>query len=191
MNKILYSFFFITGFCLLMFFPVEAIKKTVPLSKSEKELLTRSRIEVPTHYIEAHNFEGRLPSGETAKLSDYDGKFLLLNFWATWCNPCLKEMPDLDEAYQILGKHGLAVIAVNMGEDGKRVGKFLKTRLYSSPVITDPEMTITRLYGVQNIPITYLIDPSGAILGRALGPRKWSVPELLEFFRSRLRGRAD
>ncbi len=190
MNKFLYSLFFITGFCLLMFFRAEALEKAVPLSKSEKELLNQSRIEVPTHYIEAHDFEGKLPSGETARLSDYDGKFLLLNFWATWCSPCLKEMPDLDEAYQALGKDGLAVIAVSMGEGGKRVEKFLKTRLYSFPVITDPEMNITRLYGVQNIPITYLIDPSGAILGRALGPRKWSAPELLEFFRSRLRGRA-
>ena len=53
-------------------------------------------------------------------------------------------------------------------------------------IMTDPEMEITRLYGVRNIPITYLVDPSGVIIGRALGPREWSEPKLLKFFRIRM-----
>ena len=56
--------------------------------------------------------------------------------------------------------------------------------------MTDPDMDITRLYGVRNIPITYLVDPSGVIIGRALGPREWSEPKLLEFYRSRMSAKA-
>ena len=57
--------------------------------------------------------------------------------------------------------------------------------------MVDPEMEITRLYGVRNIPITYLVDPSGVIIGRALGPREWSSQELLQFFRSRINNEMD
>ena len=114
----------------------------------------------------------------------------ILNFWATWCSPCLKEMPDLDQVYQSLGPENLVVLAVSMGESRERVRKFLKKRNYSFPVMTDPEMEITRLYGVRNIPITYLVDPSGVIIGRALGPREWSEPKLLKFFRSRMNRQA-
>ena len=114
----------------------------------------------------------------------------VLNFWATWCSPCLKEMPDLDQVYQSLGPEKLIVLAVSMGESRERVRRFLKKRNYSFPIMTDPEMEITRLYGVRNIPITYLVDPSGVIIGRALGPREWSEPKLLKFFRSRMNRQA-
>ena len=189
MNKIPLSIICIIPFYLLFFSLVRAEEKTVPVSKAEKEILTRSRIEVPVNFIEAHDFEGQLVTGGRVRLADFKRKFLLLNFWATWCSPCLKELPDLDQVYRKLRQNGLAVIAVSMGESPKRVKKFLNSHQYSFLVITDSEMEITRLYGVQKIPITYLVDSSGAILGRALGPRKWSAPELLEFFRSRLSNR--
>ena len=165
-------------------------ENVIPLNENERDLLTLARIEIPSHYIAAHEFEGEMASGGKGRLEDFSGKFLLLNFWATWCSPCLREMPDLDEVYKVLGPDRLVVLAVSMGEGIKRVQKFIKKRDYSFPIIADPKMEITRLYGVQKIPITYLIDPSGVIIGRALGPRKWSETGLLEFFRSRLRKQA-
>ena len=128
--------------------------------------------------------------GKPLSLYVFRGMPILINFWATWCSPCLKEMPDLDQVYQSLGPENLIVLAVSMGESRERVRKFLKKRNYSFPVMTDPEMEITRLYGVRNIPITYLVDPSGVIIGRALGPREWSEPKLLKFFRSRMNRQA-
>ncbi|MEL0342250.1 MAG: TlpA disulfide reductase family protein [Deltaproteobacteria bacterium] len=86
-----------------------------------------------SHYIEAHDFEGEMASGKKASLADFSGKFLILNFWATWCSPCLKEMPDLDQVYQSLGPENLLVLAVSMGESRERVRKFLKKRNYSYP----------------------------------------------------------
>ena len=161
-------------------------KKNIPLSPSEMDLLEDFMIEIPSHYIKSHDFKGELASGESVSLADFNGKFLILNFWATWCSPCLKEMPDLEKVYLDLGPKNLVVLAVSMGEGSERVRKFLKKRQYSFPVMVDPDMEITRLYGVRNIPITYLVDPSGVIIGRALGPREWGNQELLQFFRSRM-----
>ena len=188
--KIFYRIYFAGVFLLITYSSVFAEEKKIPLNASERKLLEQSRIEIPSHYIEAHDFEGEMASGKKASLADFSGKFLILNFWATWCSPCLKEMPDLDQVYQSLGPDKLVVLAVSMGESRERVRKFLKKRNYSFPVMTDPEMEITRLYGVRNIPITYLVDPSGVIIGRALGPREWSDPKLLKFFRSRMKRQA-
>ena len=188
--KIYYRIYFAGVFLLLTVSSLFAEEKKIPLNASERKLLEQSRIEVPSHYIEAHDFEGEMASGEKASLAEFSGKFIILNFWATWCSPCLKEMPDLDQVYQLLGPENLVVIAVSMGESRERVRKFLKKRNYSFPVMTDPEMEITRLYGVRNIPITYLVDPSGVIIGRALGPREWSDKKLLKFFRSRMNRQA-
>lgn len=166
--------------------PGAAFAKSVPLNEEEIRTLRGERIEPPSLYIEAHDFEGELASGETGKLAEQKGKFVLLNFWATWCAPCLKEMPDLENVHQSLGPEKLSVVAVAMGEEAERVRKFLLKRPYSFPVYVDTDMSITRLYGVRNIPITYLIDSQGVIIGRALGPRDWSKPELLDFFRAKL-----
>ena len=188
--KIFYLIYFAGFFLLITFSSLFAEEKKISLNASERKLLEQLMIEVPSHYIEAHDFEGEMASGKKASLADFSGKFLILNFWATWCSPCLKEMPDLDQVYQSLGPKNLVILAVSMGESRERVRKFLKKRNYSFPVMTDPEMEITRLYGVRNIPITYLVDPSGVIIGRALGPREWSEPKFLKFFRSRMNRQA-
>ena len=191
MNLKIFTLIYFAGvFLLITFSSSFAEEKKIPLNASERKLLEQLRIEVPSHYIEAHDFEGEMASGKKASLADFSGKFLILNFWATWCSPCLKEMPDLDQVYQSLGPEKLTVLAVSMGESRERVRKFLKKRNYNFPVMTDPEMEITRLYGVRNIPITYLVDPSGVIIGRALGPREWSKPKLPRFFSSRMNRQA-
>ena len=191
MNLKILSYFFFVGFVLLTTFSsLFAEEKKIPINASERNMLEQSRIEVPSHYIEAHDFKGEMASGKKASLADFSGKFLILNFWATWCSPCLKEMPDLDQVYKSLGSENLIVLAVSMGESGERVRNFLLKCNFSIPVMTDPEMEITRLYGVRNSPITYLVDPSGVIIGRVLGPREWSEPKLLRFFRSRMNRQA-
>ena len=76
----------------------------------------------------------------------------------------------------------ILVLAVGMGEEAERIEKFQKKYQFEFQIFPDPEMTVTQLYGVRNIPITYLVDTSGIIVGRALGPREWTRPKLLKFF---------
>ena len=125
--KIYYRIYFAGVFLLITFSSLFAEEKKIPLNASERKLLEQLRIEVPSHYIEAHDFEGEMASGKKASLADFSGKFLILNFWATWCSPCLKEMPDLDQVYQSLGPDNLIVLAVSMGESRERVRKQITT----------------------------------------------------------------
>ena len=93
-------------------------------------------------------------------------------------------MPDFERAYQEIGEEKLVVLAVGMGEDKIKIRKFAEKYGFSYPLLADPDMEITRLYGVKNIPVTYLIDPKGVIIGRALGVREWANLDFLTFIKS-------
>ena len=172
---------------LIVFVTPSAESKLAPLADEERKLLKKMRITPATSRIEAHNFSGKLANEKIVNLKDFSGRFVLLNFWATWCSPCLKEMPDFEEVYQQIGQEKLVVLAIGMGEDTLKISKFTEKYGFSYPLVADPKMEITNLYGVKNIPVTYLIDPEGLVLGRALGIRDWASPDLLAFINSRLK----
>ena len=172
---------------LLVFVTPSAQSKLAPLADEERKLLKSMRITPANTWIEAHNFTGKLADEKIVNLKDYSGRFVLLNFWATWCSPCLKEMPDFEKAYQQIGQEKMVVLAIGMGEDTKKISKFTEKYGFSYPLVADPHLVITNLYGVKKIPVTYLIDPEGLVLGRALGIRDWASPDLLAFINSRLK----
>tara|TARA_B100001173_G_C15840455_1_gene484387 strand:+ start:170 stop:751 length:582 start_codon:yes stop_codon:yes gene_type:complete len=184
-KKILQNF--LLSFALLVFAVPYAQSKEVPLSADEKEVLKKLRITPATQWIEAHDFAGDLMDAKTVNLKDYRGRFVLLNFWATWCSPCLKEMPDFEKAYLQMGHDKLVVLAVGMGESIEKIKAFSNKYGFSFPLLADNKMEITKLYGVRNIPVTYMIGPDGVVLGRALGIRDWASPDLLAFIDSRLK----
>tara|TARA_B100000575_G_C23093182_1_gene630316 strand:+ start:374 stop:955 length:582 start_codon:yes stop_codon:yes gene_type:complete len=152
-----------------------------PLSEEVQAMLKSERIDAPKVELAAADFEGTLLNGQPFRLSEQKGKVVFLNFWATWCSPCLKEMPDMQELQRELGSK-ILVLAVGMGEEAERIEKFQKKYQFEFQIFPDPEMTVTQLYGVRNIPITYLVNTSGMVVGRALGPREWTRPKLLKFF---------
>ena len=174
-------------FALFVFALPLAQSKEAPLSADEKKVLKKLRITPATQWIEAHDFAGEMMDAKTVNLQDYRGRFVLLNFWATWCSPCLKEMPDLENAYNEMGQEKLVVLAIGMGESVKKIKAFFNKYGFTFPLLADNKMKITKLYGVKNIPVTYLIDPDGVVLGRALGVRDWASPDLLAFIDSRLK----
>ncbi len=174
-------------FAMFVFTLTFAQSKEAPLSADEKKVLKTLRITPATQWIEAHDFAGEMMDAKTVNLQDYRGRFVLLNFWATWCSPCLKEMPDLENAYNEMGQEKLVVLAVGMGESVEKIKAFFNKYGFTFPLLADNRMKITKLYGVRNIPVTYLIDPDGVVLGRALGVRDWASPDLLAFIDSRLK----
>ena len=182
----IFCFSLILFLSLFAFASATAHSKKANLTDEDRKLLTSLRITPPSIWIEAHDFSGELNDGSIINLKDYHHRFVLLNFWATWCVPCLKEMPDLEKAYQQMGSKKLIVLAVGMGEDKSSIYKFNEKHGFTFPMVADTNLEIARLYGVENIPITYLIDPEGAIIGRALGIRDWANPKLIEFMDSKL-----
>jgi cytochrome c biogenesis protein CcmG/thiol:disulfide interchange protein DsbE len=108
-------------------------------------------------------------SGNPVHLADYHGKVVLLNFWATWCGPCLGEIPEFSRWQQQYGPAGLQVIGVSMDDEEKPVRHYLKRTPLAYPVVMG-DTALAKLYGgVLGLPLTYLIDGHGNIVARYLG----------------------
>ncbi|WP_260293432.1 peroxiredoxin family protein [Sedimenticola hydrogenitrophicus] len=147
---------------------------TVAGSASAGRLLTL--IDEPT---EAPAFALQDTRGNRVSLADYRGKVLVVNFWATWCPPCRKEMPSLNRAAAWLNKYGVELIAINVGERADQVEKFLQEVPLDFPVLLDPDTAVSSRWDAMRLPVTYVVDPQGRIVYRALGSREWDAPELL------------
>lgn len=115
----------------------------------------------------APNFSLLNLKGEEVSLSDYKGKIVLVNFWATWCQFCDIEMPDLEKLSK---EHDdLVVLAVNVMESEKKVSKYIEDGGYSFPVLLDSKGNVSREYLASGLPASYFIDRDGILLGRAQG----------------------
>lgn len=132
----------------------------------------------------ATNFTLMSAHGNDISLSDYRGKFVLLNFWATWCPPCVKEMPALNVLHNKLkGRNGLHVVAVHAGPALATVKKFLKDNPVDYDVVIDKNMSLSS-WQVSGLPTTFLINPAGKIIYKATGERNWDSEEMVNFIKS-------
>jgi thiol-disulfide isomerase/thioredoxin len=133
--------------------------------------------------------------GEPHSLADYRGQVVLINFWATWCPPCRKEMPSLEALYQELKGEGFTVLALNQWESEELVFPFLgQLDVYPTfPILFDPESEIAEAYGVKGLPASFVVDPEGRVVYRALGGREFDHPEIMSTLRGLMgkRGRRD
>ena len=132
----------------------------------------------------ANNFTLMSAQGHDISLSDYRGKFVLLNFWATWCPPCIKEMPALNVLHNKLkGRNGLYVVAVHAGPALATVKKFLKDNPVDYDVVIDKNMSLSS-WQVSGLPTTFLINPDGKVIYKATGEREWDSDEMINFIKS-------
>jgi len=117
-------------------------------------------------------------SGQAVRLSALRGKVVLLNLWTTWCPPCREEMPSMERLYERLRDRDFQLLAVSQDEDGKRVVEpFVKEMRLSFPVLVDPDHQVGDRYGVWGYPETFVIDRTGHVVERVIGPRDWASPE--------------
>jgi len=115
-------------------------------------------------------------------LGDYRGKVILLNFWATWCPPCRREMPSMERLYQKFKDEAFIVLAINQWEDPDHVFAYIG-QLNTDPtfpILFDRESEVSAAYGVKGLPTTYLLDKEGRIRYRAIGGREFDHPEVEE-----------
>ncbi len=125
----------------------------------------------------ANDFTLQSPSGNAISLSDYSGKYVLVNFWAHWCSPCIKEFPDMQKLYDQSDKSNFEIIAIHAGPYNEEAAKFVQHFGISFPVVSDPETNL-KGWDVPVLPMTYLVDPSGNVVYKALGPREWNFDEI-------------
>ena len=133
---------------------------------------------VVTEGIAPVNFTLPLLDGTNVSLSQYKGKVVFLNFWATWCGPCRSEMPSMETVYQKLKDQGLEMLAVNLGESRNDVSAFMNQYRLSFPAVLDERSITGSYYNVQAIPSTYIIDRRGLIIARLVGSIDWNTPKI-------------
>ena len=130
-------------------------------------------------------------NGKPAKLSDYRGKVVVLNFWASWCPPCVAETPYLNNLQQQIEPKGGVVLGVNVDEDPAAYQKFLVEQGVAFPTWRDPSVEGTKSkialdYGTSVYPETYVIDRHGKIARKIIGEQKWDSPEMSAYFEALL-----
>jgi peroxiredoxin len=139
----------------------------------------------PTRVQAARGFTVPTPDGKSIRLSDYRGKVVFLNFWATWCPPCKEEMPSMERLYQRFKTRGLVVLAVSVDAEGAQVVvPFVKEHKLTYAIGLDPKMTLALDYGVRGLPSSFFVDKKGNLAALAIGPREWdstSARALIEF----------
>jgi peroxiredoxin len=142
---------------------------------AERQLLT-ALDEMPY----APDFELRDIDEVSYRLSDYRGKVVIVNFWATWCPPCREEMPSMQRAWEILKPEGVLMLGVNVGESQDTVFTFPANYPVEFPLLLDIEGSVVKAWPVKGLPTTFVVDPQGRLAYRAIGGRAWDSPELLE-----------
>ncbi len=123
--------------------------------------------------------------GGTVGLADFRGRVILVNFWATWCAPCVREMPSLDRLQAELGPEGLLVMAVSQDRKGLAAAEsfYREQGLDNLEIFLDPKGEFARAMGVAGLPTSLLVDDRGRLLGAIEGPLEWDGPEAIELIR--------
>ena len=123
--------------------------------------------------------------GGAASLADFRGKVVLVNVWATWCAPCVREMPTLDRLEAALGGEDFAVVAIAVDRQGlPAVARFYDTYgIADLPPFVDPSYAVPRALGVVGLPTTLLLDRAGREIGRLVGGAEWDSPEAIALIR--------
>lgn len=123
-------------------------------------------------------------NGELISLSDFKGYVVLVNVWATWCPPCVYEMPSMEKLYQKFKSENFKILAISIDLPGARaVAPFMKKHNLTFEALIDPAGTIQTAYGVYGIPQSFIIDKQGNIIKKIIGPIDWATPEIFRYLR--------
>jgi cytochrome c biogenesis protein CcmG, thiol:disulfide interchange protein DsbE len=116
--------------------------------------------------------------------TDFGGRVLVLNFWATWCAPCVEEVPSLSEFQKRMAASGVVVVGVSVDKNPKLYGEFLKRFGPTFQTARDPDEGIPNNYGTYRYPETYVIDHNGKVVQKVIGSRNWMDPDNISSIQS-------
>lgn len=166
----------------LLLLAAAAARADLPSPELSYEL---TRLDKP---LPAPDFTLEDMDGAAHQLSDYRGKVVMLNFWATWCPPCRREIPSMESIYRDLADDGFTVLAVNEFEDADHVFAYTgQLSVFPTfPILFDSDSKVSEAYQVKGLPTTFLIDKQGRIVYRAVGGRDFDHPEVRKIVRDLL-----
>lgn len=157
----------------------------------------RAQGEAPCRSLEPERREGPAPqftvqdlSGQPVALSDFAGKFVIVNFWATWCEPCIREWPQLDRlGERFAGRDDVVILAISMDSEPALIAPFLERMSLSQTrvrVLWDPEQAVQKQFGTEKLPDTYFVDRAGQLVHAFINVRDWGRPAAYQCVESML-----
>jgi peroxiredoxin len=133
----------------------------------------------------APEFRLKTVNNASVSLADLHGKVVMVHFWATWCPPCVEEIPTLDRLYRSLMGKDFMMLAVSEDEGGAGgVASFIQQNRLNLPVLLDTGNDVARLYGTYKLPETYIVDREGVVRYKAIGPRDWTDPSNIQILQN-------
>lgn len=179
---------------LLLFILPIAVSGTAPAGHSEPlpDLLQKAGIAPVKKPREAYRLALPDLEGNQIQLEAFQGKIVILNIWATWCAPCREEMPSIESLHAYFEGQDLVVLTVSVDMAPVELVKaFVEKHNYTFTVLHDPKGKIMKWFRVRLIPVTYIIDKSGKVIGKAVGLRDWNSEKMIGLFEELLRDSAD
>jgi peroxiredoxin len=129
----------------------------------------------------APDFTFKDSAGTQYSLSDFKGKVVLVNFWATWCPPCKDEMPSMEILQRRMEKSPFVILALSVDDSWAPVNRFMKENGFNLPIYEDFDKKISTLYGTHMYPETYILDKKGKVAYKVVGPTDWLSSEMMKF----------
>jgi cytochrome c biogenesis protein CcmG, thiol:disulfide interchange protein DsbE len=120
-------------------------------------------------------------SDRSVSLDQFRGKIVVLNFWATWCPPCVEELPSLMAMQERMKSRDIIVVGVSIDVDGNAYHNFLREHGINFLTVRDPQQKVASMYGTSGWPETYIIDRQGILRRKIVGPVDWTSPDIVQF----------
>ena len=153
------------------------------LAIAQQNIFAKMGAVLPNNEKPAPDFNLLTPNGKSISLSDYKGRTVLLNFWATWCIPCKKELPSMQRLYEDLKLDGFEIVAISIDRDKKeRVHQYIEEYSLTFPVLLDPSQKVRKDYFILGLPTSYLIGKDGKLKGFISGAREWDSVAAKQMF---------
>lgn len=165
---------------LTLFMLLSCEKDSVKTESLKKDIYFDAGINKITSEQQAPDFTLNNIEGESISLSDFKGQVVLLNFWASWCGPCISEMPSLETLQDKTKDLNFKILAVNIGESSETAADFINNNGYTFETLSDPKNNTATLFGVRSIPTTYLLNKDGNIVAGKLGAYEWDNENLIQ-----------
>jgi thiol-disulfide isomerase/thioredoxin len=158
------------------FFIAKTDSKEIDRLFKEVGILTPSNKTPPVEFV-LPDLKGRIMS-----ISEFRGKIVFLNFWATWCYACKIEMPAMEKLHKGFRDRDFVMVAINLQEPAERVKQFFKDYKLTFTTLLDTEGLVGAEFGIRALPTTFILDKEGRIIGKALGPREWDSNQAMALF---------
>jgi thiol-disulfide isomerase/thioredoxin len=177
-NKMYYKALILFSLLFCLWGTTSSGMSSIPLGKDKTAEEGRLiQAEESASKVPAPDFTLEDLSGKRVMLSEYRGKLVFLHFWASWCPPCKKELSSIQRLYEESDRKKFVILAVNIREDKRAVEDFVQKKGFTFPVQLDSKSRVSRKFRVRSIPVTFIINQEGDVIGTISGSREWEWDE--------------